>query len=110
MSNRTERNAEDLYERDNDASLVTKSFADESYANETNPDLKNHVPVQRDTQDYADPMQPPHSNSDQQLDEDEEEAINQSNVMKDRLRHAKPQAANKYSEGPDEDDLPAEAQ
>ncbi|KAJ5301251.1 hypothetical protein PENANT_c023G10331 [Penicillium antarcticum] len=55
------------------------------------------------TQDDSDPRQP-------QLDEDNDGAINHSNVVKDRLRHAKPQTANKYSEGPDEDDLPAEAQ
>ncbi|KAJ5175392.1 uncharacterized protein N7482_001269 [Penicillium canariense] len=111
MSNRAERDAEDRYERDNDASPVTRSFADDSYANETDPDLKDQVPVQRDTQEYDDPMQPPYSNSDEQLEKDENEAIDRSNVLKgDRLRHAKPRTANKYSEGPDEDDLPAEAQ
>lgn len=41
-------------------------------------------------------------------EDDEREAINKSNVMRgDRLRHAKPRTANKYNEGPGEDDLPA---
>ena len=40
-------------------------------------------------------------------EEDENEAINKSNILKrDRTRHAKPQSANRYDEGPDEDDLP----
>lgn len=67
MSNPVERDAEDRYERDNDNSPVTGSFTDDSYANETNPNLRDKVPVQRDTQEYEDPMQPPYSNSDQQL-------------------------------------------
>ena len=41
------------------------------------------------------------------LEEDEQEAIDKSNILRgDRLRHAKPRTSNKYSEGPDEDDLP----
>jgi hypothetical protein len=45
------------------------------------------------------------------VERDENEAIDPSNVLKgDRLRHAKPRTGNKYSEGPDENDLPAEAQ
>lgn len=44
--------------------------------------------------------------------QDENDAIDQSNIIdnNDReLRHAKPQTANAYSEGPSEDDLPEEA-
>lgn len=67
MSNPVERDAEDRYERDNDKSPVTGSIADNSYANETNPNLRAKVPVQRDEQEFDDPMQPPYSNSDQQL-------------------------------------------
>ncbi|KAJ5543321.1 hypothetical protein N7535_005749 [Penicillium sp. DV-2018c] len=44
------------------------------------------------------------------IEKDENEAIEKSNILKgDRLRHAKPRTSNKYNEGPDEDDLPAEA-
>lgn len=39
--------------------------------------------------------------------EDEQEAIDQSNILGgDRLRHSKPQTANRYNEGLEEDDLP----
>lgn len=67
MSNRAEREAEDLYERENDASPVPGGEADNSYVGETNPNLRNVVPVQNDEADIDDPMQPPYSNSDQQL-------------------------------------------
>jgi hypothetical protein len=66
MSNPVEREAEDQYERDNDRSPVTQGFADDSYA-KTERDIQDQMPIQRDTQEYEDPMQPPASNSDQQL-------------------------------------------
>ncbi|KAJ5481548.1 hypothetical protein N7475_000360 [Penicillium sp. IBT 31633x] len=108
MSNRVEREAEDLYESQNDPSVpVSEDFTDNSYAVES----EGGVPVLRDNETYDDPMQPPFSNSDQQLAQDEGEALDQHNILKgSRLRHAKPRTANKYNEGPDEDDLPAEAQ
>ncbi|CAG7940600.1 unnamed protein product [Penicillium nalgiovense] len=107
MSNRAERVAEDNYERENDPSPVTGTFEDDSYAKETKPNLRGQVPVQGQKQQYDDPMQPPYSNTDQQLEEDEQEAIDKSNVLRgDRLRHAKPRTSNKYNEGPDEEDLP----
>ncbi|KAF7169733.1 hypothetical protein CNMCM5623_002385 [Aspergillus felis] len=107
MSNRAEREAEDNYEADNDPSPISAEVIDNSYVGETNPELRNQVPVQSDQADYEDPMQPPYSNTDQQLADDEREAIDKSNILRgDRLRHAKPQTANKYNEGPDEDELP----
>ncbi|KAJ5659507.1 hypothetical protein N7507_005958 [Penicillium longicatenatum] len=110
MSNNAERIAEDDYEENNDSSPVTGAFTDSSYAKETNPSLKGQVPVQGDNEQIEDPMQPPYSNSDQQLQEDENDALDKSNILRgDRLRHAKPQTSNKYNEGPGEDDLPAEA-
>ncbi|KXG52187.1 uncharacterized protein PGRI_084710 [Penicillium griseofulvum] len=110
MSNPAERVAEDEYERQNDDSPVTGDFEDNSYVRETAPALQNQVPVQTDNESFEDPVQPPYSNSDQQLAEDEREAINKSNIMRgERLRHAKPRTANRYNEGPGEDELPAEA-
>ncbi|KAJ5982028.1 hypothetical protein N7451_012128 [Penicillium sp. IBT 35674x] len=110
MSNRAERIAEDDYERNNDASPVTGTITDDSYTKETRSSLKDQVPVQGDTKRFEDPVQPPYSNSDQQLEQDENEAIDKSNILRgDRLRHANPQTSNKYNEGPDEDDLPTEA-
>lgn len=67
MSNRAERVAEDNYERENDPSPVTGTFEDDSYAKETKPNLRGQVPVQGQKQQYDDPMQPPYSNTDQQL-------------------------------------------
>ncbi|GFF44747.1 hypothetical protein IFM61606_01893 [Aspergillus udagawae] len=107
MSNRAEREAEDSYEAENDASPVSADVIDNSYTGETRPELRNQVPVQPDQAPYEDPMQPPYSNTDEQLADDEREAIDKSNILRgDRLRHAKPQTANKYNEGPGEDDLP----
>lgn len=67
MSNREEREGEDAYERENDAAPIPDEIVDNTYVDETNPYLKNRVPVQADEDDYEDPMQPPYSNSDQQL-------------------------------------------
>jgi len=67
MSNRAERNAEDAYERDNDPSPVSGTFLDNSYAKETNSSLRDRIPVQWDNQRFEDPMQPPYSNSQEQL-------------------------------------------
>lgn len=68
MSNPSERVAEDQYEEENDFSApVSGDFADDSYTNETNANLRDQVPVQSQEQSYEDPMQPPYSNSDQQL-------------------------------------------
>ncbi|CAL5868025.1 uncharacterized protein PFLUO_LOCUS2248 [Penicillium psychrofluorescens] len=109
MSNRAEREAEDNYEAENDAAPVPDEIVDNTYLGETNPNLRDQVPVQADEDDYEDPMQPPYANTDEQLADDGNEAIDQSNVLKgDRLRHAKPQSANRYSEGPNEDDVPSD--
>ena len=67
MSNRAERIAEDEYERKNDPSPVTGTFTDSSYAKETKSSLRDQIPVQGDSQRLEDPMQPPYSNSHQQL-------------------------------------------
>lgn len=67
MSNRVEREAEDNYEAENDASPVSGDVPDDTYMRETRSGLRNVVPVQRDQQEYDDPMQPPYSNSENQL-------------------------------------------
>ncbi|GLB06896.1 hypothetical protein AtubIFM57258_002215 [Aspergillus tubingensis] len=108
MSNQYEREAEDRYEAENDPSPVSGTYRDNSYAHETRSGLRNQVPVTRDDDIYEDPMQPPYSNTDQQLAQDEDEAIDQSNVIQGRTRGAKPQTRNQYNEGPDEDELPDE--
>ncbi|KAI9368884.1 hypothetical protein BJX61DRAFT_190935 [Aspergillus egyptiacus] len=106
MSNPYERTAEDQYEAQNDASPVSGTFRDNTYAREPRSGLKNQIPVQRDEAGFEDPMQPPYSNSAQQLAQDEEEAIDRSNILNaDRLRHSKPQAASRYKEGENEDEF-----
>ncbi|OOQ86365.1 hypothetical protein PEBR_21619 [Penicillium brasilianum] len=64
------------------------------------------IPVQDDIQDIEDPIDEGTANSDQQLASDEKEAIDRSNIINERTRHAKPQTDNGYNEGPSEDDLP----
>ncbi|KAJ6153514.1 hypothetical protein N7497_007833 [Penicillium chrysogenum] len=85
MSNPAERIAEDNYERENDASPVPGNVIDSSYAEEPNPNLRDKVPIQPDDQSFEDPMQPPYSNSDQQLEKDESEAIDKSNVLRESV-------------------------
>ncbi|OKL55551.1 hypothetical protein UA08_09164 [Talaromyces atroroseus] len=88
MSDRYEREAEDRYEAENDISPVSGNA---------------------DSKPYDDPMQPPQSNSDQQLESDEREAVDKSNILSgSRLRYSKPQSANRYNEGLDENDLPSQ--
>lgn len=67
MSNQAEREAEDNYEAENDASPVTSSFVDNSYVRETNPNLVNKVPVQADQVEVEEPMVPYEANTDEQL-------------------------------------------
>ncbi|MCJ1439651.1 MAG: hypothetical protein MMC23_000131 [Stictis urceolatum] len=101
--NQNERRGDDDYEARNDAATdVTGSVNDDSYATSRN----ETIPVQKDSDAVEDPIQAPDSNSDAQLERDENDAIDQSNVMGQRTRGAKPGGS--YSEGPDEDDLPAE--
>ncbi|KAL4890434.1 hypothetical protein BDV59DRAFT_204392 [Aspergillus ambiguus] len=110
MSNRLEREAEDQYEAENDPSPVSGTVSDNTYAGETRSGLRSYIPVQGDNQRVEDPVQPPYSNTDQQLAEDEEEAINKSNILGgSRLRHTQPQSSTGYAEGFDEDDLPEAA-
>ncbi|KAJ5679707.1 hypothetical protein N7462_007951 [Penicillium macrosclerotiorum] len=47
------------------------------------------------------------NSSQNEISEYDIEGMDQSNILKgDKLRHAQPQSANRYNEGPDEDDLP----
>ncbi|KAJ5775629.1 uncharacterized protein N7511_000640 [Penicillium nucicola] len=62
-----------------------------------------------DDQEFEDPIQAEYADTDETLAQDEGDAMNQSNVIGDRLRHAQPVASTKYHEL-DEDDLPNEAQ
>ncbi|KAJ5595391.1 uncharacterized protein N7459_001599 [Penicillium hispanicum] len=107
MANREEREAEDAYERENDRSPVTQAEPDDSYMDERDPNLEASVPVQSDTAPLEDPVRPFYADTDQQLAEDERDVLDQSQILGgDRLRHTKPRTANKYNEGPGEEELP----
>lgn len=68
MSNPAERAAEDAYERENDPSPVPGTPpVDNSYVGETKYEVADVLPVQRDEDDYEDPVQPPYSNTNEQL-------------------------------------------
>ncbi|EPS28035.1 hypothetical protein POX_e07006 [Penicillium oxalicum] len=64
------------------------------------------IPVQDDLKEVEDPIDENVADSDEQLAKDESEAIDTSNIIKERTRHAKPQTENGYNEGPSEEDLP----
>ncbi|PLB55555.1 hypothetical protein P170DRAFT_506123 [Aspergillus steynii IBT 23096] len=68
----------------------------------------DHLPIDINDENVDEPlMETRDPDSNEQLDRDETEAIDKSNIIRgDGLRHAKPQTQNQYSEGPDEDDLP----
>ncbi|KAL2150562.1 hypothetical protein VTH82DRAFT_7125 [Thermothelomyces myriococcoides] len=57
------------------------------------------VPVVDDDAPVDDPMKPGSADSDRQLERDERDAIDKSNILKDRTRHAKP--AGTYTEPSD---------
>lgn len=67
MTTRLERDADDSYERDNDASPVQGDVHDDSYIFDTQGPESQVAPVQADEVDYDVPFQAPESNSDQQL-------------------------------------------
>ncbi|KAI9885931.1 MAG: hypothetical protein M1823_002257 [Watsoniomyces obsoletus] len=93
--------ADDKYEAQND---VTR--ADVPSGDITSKDYVSSgpVPVQKDDAPVEDPIDEGTADTDAQLERDDREAIDQSNIIKDRTRHAKPVGS--YSEGPDEGDLP----
>lgn len=123
--------ADDAYEEKNDATrgdVPSGDVMSDDYV-EGGP-----VPVQKDDAPVEDPIDASNADTDAQLgqfvvvvpashitdtmesvlttmmmtkkpERDEKEAIDKSNIIKQRTRHAKPQGPG-YSEGPEEDDLP----
>lgn len=65
MSTREEREGDDSYEATNDEAPIPSSPVDDSYTTGAGEPM----PVQKDGTEYEDPMQPPESNSDEQLGE-----------------------------------------
>ncbi|KAL7622212.1 hypothetical protein AAE478_007715 [Parahypoxylon ruwenzoriense] len=73
---------------------------DESYAAEARKDDAG-IPVLKDDDAIEDPIKPSQADSDEQLEHDEVEAIDESNIVKERTRGEKPRAS--YKEPTDED-------
>ncbi|KAI1771995.1 hypothetical protein F4818DRAFT_185238 [Hypoxylon cercidicola] len=82
------------------------AVADNSYV--SRPGHKNEeVPVQSDQDRVEYPIDESIADSDSQLGRDEKEAIDTSNIIGDRTRHAKP-AAGTYRQPGDEEGLPTD--
>ncbi|KOS21242.1 hypothetical protein ESCO_004556 [Escovopsis weberi] len=64
---------------------------DASYATKQN----DPVPVQSDDTEVDDPIKGEAADTDQQLERDEKEAVDKSNIIHERTRGAKPQASYK---------------
>jgi hypothetical protein len=96
--------ADETYEAKNDPTGGDVPSGDvkmDDYAENKGP-----IPVQSDDAPVEDPIDADVADSNEQLERDDKEAIDKSNIIKgSRTRHAKPQGPG-YSEGPDEDDLP----
>ncbi|ROT43141.1 hypothetical protein SODALDRAFT_347939 [Sodiomyces alkalinus F11] len=71
---------------------------DDSYATGAN----ESVPVQSDDAKVEEPIKTELADTDQQLEQDEREAVDKSNIIQEGLRHAKPRGT--YKE-PDNQDL-----
>jgi hypothetical protein len=68
MSNREEREADALYEAENDRSPVPRTpLADNSYVRETRREIADINPIVPDNAEFKDPVQPPYSNTKGQL-------------------------------------------
>ncbi|OTA91904.1 hypothetical protein M434DRAFT_388143 [Hypoxylon sp. CO27-5] len=78
---------------------------DESYAAEARKDNAG-IPVLKDDDNVEDPINPNEAGSDKQLERDEAEAIDKTNVLKERTRGADPRIS--YTEPTDEDLGPTE--
>ncbi|KAI0386334.1 hypothetical protein F5Y04DRAFT_243866 [Hypomontagnella monticulosa] len=94
-----------FHQTDNKASGILPDEApegrvsDSSYATGSRDDA--NIPVLKDDDQVEDPINADEANSDKQLERDDAEAIDKSNVLKERTRHEKPRGS--YKEPTDED-------
>ncbi|XXH06041.1 hypothetical protein Hte_012486 [Hypoxylon texense] len=80
--------------------------ADDSYVSRSGH-KNEEIPVQSDRERVEDPIDEAVADSDVQLNRDEKEAIDTSNIIGDRTRHAKP-AAGTYRQPGDDEGLPTD--
>ncbi|KAI5465380.1 hypothetical protein BGZ63DRAFT_399854 [Mariannaea sp. PMI_226] len=76
---------------------------DESYVSRSG-NKNEAIPVQSDKDMVEDPIGANTADTDEQLARDDEEAIDKSNIIKEKTRHAAPQGS--YQEPGDEEGLP----
>ncbi|PHH66151.1 hypothetical protein CDD81_214 [Ophiocordyceps australis] len=67
---------------------------------------KKQIPVQPDESRVEDPIDERMADTDEQLARDDADAIDKSNMMKERTRHAKPSGG--YREPGDEEGIPVD--
>ncbi|KAK4493842.1 hypothetical protein PRZ48_015027 [Zasmidium cellare] len=67
---------------------------------------KDHIPVQKDDDTVEDPIDPETADSDQQLEKDDSDAIDKSNIVEGRTRGAA-KGKGGYAEPGDEEGLPS---
>ncbi|KAL1591898.1 hypothetical protein SLS60_011490 [Paraconiothyrium brasiliense] len=85
-----------------DEQIPAGDARDNDYASRTG---QSHIPVQRDEAAVEDPYNSPDADSDQQLERDEQDAIDSSNIVDSRTRGAAKQAGT-YTEPGDDEGLP----
>jgi len=98
--------ADDQYEQQNDqvsADAPTGDVQDNDYVSRTGQ-KQGAVPVQSDNDAVEDPIDANTADSDEQLARDDNEAIDKSNIIDDRTRHAGTSGG--YREPGDEEGLP----
>ncbi|TVY50442.1 hypothetical protein LCER1_G009400, partial [Lachnellula cervina] len=98
--------ADDQYETQNDRpahGVPSGDAQDNAYVSRTGQ-KQGPIPVQSDGADIEDPINADTADSDAQLARDDNDAIDQSNVIGERTRRAKPSEG--YREPGDEEGLP----
>ncbi|MCJ1451966.1 hypothetical protein MMC28_002306 [Mycoblastus sanguinarius] len=96
--------ADDQYEQHNDTTsgdVPAGDSKDNDYKSRTG---QQHIPVQSDDAPVADPIDPATADSDETLQKDDSDAIDQGNIIDGRTRGAKPSGG--YTEPGDEEGLP----
>jgi len=82
---------------------ASDNVQDDSYVSRSG-EKQDSIPVQSDSADVGGGINAATADSDEQLERDDNEAIDQSNVVEGRTRGAKP--TGKYTEPGDEEGLP----
>ncbi|KAI9811299.1 MAG: hypothetical protein M1832_000913 [Thelocarpon impressellum] len=96
---------DDQYEQQNDVTggdVPAGDSKEDGYVSRTGQ--KTHVPVQSDEEPVEDPIDPATADTDEQLNRDDNEAIDESNIIGDRTRGAGPRGG--YREPGDDEGLP----